>query len=98
MCPSTSDAVWVIASDAGVLLRHWGNAYVVYNVASGDTHQLGALAGSIIEHLRVSNMTQLELSGMLDSAEAANDTQFFEILESTLADLDNLGLITAHPA
>lgn len=98
MCPSTSDAVWVIASDPGVLLHHWGNSYVAYNVASGDTHQLGAMAGSIVEHLRVSNMTQLELSGMLDSVEAANDAQFCEILESMLADLENLGLITAHPA
>jgi len=96
MCSPARNAVWVIAPDPGVLLRHWGNSYVAYNVASGDTHQLGALAGSIVEHLRARNMTRFELSEMLDSDEAANDAQFCEILESTLTDLANLGLITVR--
>ncbi len=84
------------APDPGVLLRHWGNAYIAYNVASGDTHQLGMLAGDIVEHLLVTHMTQLDLLEMLGSDEAANNAQFCEILESTLTDLANLGLITVR--
>ncbi len=97
MCPSASDAVWV-TPDPGVLLRAWGDSYVAYNVASGDTHQLGALAGGIIERLQVTGMTRVELFKILGSEKPVNDAQFGEILESTLADLENLGLITVRRA
>lgn len=86
----------MVAPDPGVLLRHWGNAYIAYNIASGDTHQLGMLAGDIVEHLLVTHMTQLDLLEILGSDEAANNAQFCEILESTLTDLANLGLITVR--
>ncbi len=84
--------------DPGVLLRHWGNAYVAYNIASGDTHQLGVLAGCIIEHLKTSTMTQTELLGKLGPDESVNNAQFCQILESTLTDLQNMDLITVHQA
>lgn len=98
MYPSTLDSVWAIAPNPGVLIRHWGSSYVAYNIASGDTHQLGALAGGIVEHLNTMHLTKTELLEKLGSDASVNDMQFCEILESTLADLENLGLIVVHPA
>ena len=93
-----NDSAWVIATNPGVLIRHWGNSFVAYNIASGDTHQLGVLAGCIVEHLKITRMTKIELLEKLGSDASVNDMQFCEILESTLADLENLGLIAVHPA
>lgn len=93
-----SDVGLMSVPDPGVLLRHWGSAYVVYNIASGDTHQLGVLAGCIIEHLKTRAMTRAELLGKLGPDESVNSEQFFQMLDNTLSDLQNMDLITVHQA
>ena len=97
MHSAVGDVVVMRTPDAGVLLRHWGSTYVVYNIASGDTHQLGVLAGCIIEHLKTRPMTRAELLEQLGPDESVNNTQFCQMLESTLTDLKNMDLIKVHP-
>lgn len=98
MYPSTLDSAWAIAPNPGILIRHWGSSYVAYNIASGDTHQLGVLAGCIIEYLKTRAMTRAELLGELGPDESVNNEQFCHMLDNTLSDLQNMDLITVHQA
>lgn len=94
---SASDRVWTIAPGPGVLLRNWGSTFAAYNIASGDTHLLGALAGLVVQSLLAGDVDHVRLSKSLHSAPDTENHEFQSLLENTLIDLTRLGLIRARP-
>jgi PqqD family protein of HPr-rel-A system len=44
-------AVWRICADGALSWRCWDGDYVVYNVVTGDTHALEALAAEVFDAL-----------------------------------------------
>jgi len=85
--------------ESQVLLHCWEDACVVYQADSSDTHQLTRSAGNLLQLLTQQARDSNELAHLLfpelDSSALASE---ISALESTLAQLTQLGLIERRQA
>ena len=74
--------------------REWLDGAVVYDTASGDTHQLALMAFQILTCIRDAPCTQEEiLHCVLSSPSTKLDEENPEAINSVVQDLHTLGLI-----
>ena len=74
--------------------RRWGDEFIVYNVASGQTHYLNALAAQVLQYFQGQAATFDELvQDVRDSVPEGEDACILERVRELLKGLDYLGLI-----
>lgn len=84
--------MWQLTTDTLLYTPDAEGAAVIYQVASGDTHLLSALAGRIMLRLQSAAATTEALQQHL--ADWQHTAAIQQTLEATLADLQQLDLIT----
>ena len=74
--------------------RSWGEDTVLFDVASGDTHQLDAITRAGFRCLERADLTAVDLAFALAQAlDLPNDATLSLYAERLLARLDELGLV-----
>lgn len=74
--------------------RCWDQQWVVYNIASGNTHLLTVIAAEILRVLEQKPATALYLSRKLAAAVSLKpDEAIIEHVRNLLANLDDMGLV-----
>jgi PqqD family protein of HPr-rel-A system len=93
-------ALWWVPRAADFLLRDWDADGVLYDIASGDTHRLGALHLELLELLqqRPQAAEALATSLAADLPEHLAPEMQRQLIDDALAELAELGLIEARPA
>lgn len=93
-------ALWWVPRAADFLLRDWDADGVLYDIASGDTHRLGALHLELLELLQQQPQAAERLADSLaaDLPEHLSPEMQRQLIEDALAELVTLGLIEACPA
>lgn len=87
--------MWHLTADTLVYAPASEEAAVIYNTASGDTHLVNALAAQVISLLgSTAASTDALLDRIAGRYPAPLDPELPQVLESTLADLHRLDLIT----
>lgn len=87
--------MWRLTAETLVYSPASEEVAVIYNTASGDTHLVSALAAQVISHLATAPKDGSRLlSQIADRYASPLDVAFPQALESTLADLHRLDLIT----
>lgn len=78
--------------------RSWDQQWAVYNIASGNTHLLTAIAAEILRVLEHKPATAVDLSQKLAaSASLRPDEELIDQVRKLLANLDDMGLIESVP-
>ena len=90
-----SESVWWRVPAAGTLAwRKWGDEFLVYNGASGQTHHLNFLAGEALRSLEAEAADVGELVRRLaNQFEIAEDSPPLQMIDLLIHELDELGLI-----
>jgi len=87
--------MWHLTADTLLYCPERDEQAVIYQVASGDTHLVSALAGQVILHLRSAAATTDTLhQHIVNSAPGQDTVELQQALTATLGDLHQLGLIT----
>ena len=74
--------------------RTWGNEYILYNAASGQTHLLNDVGTSALGLLGAGELSVRDLGLALSvQCDLPYDTEFQAYVEAMLRSMDSLGLI-----
>ena len=74
--------------------RSWGNEYILYNSASGQTHLLNELGASALNLLSAGELSACNLRQTLAAkCDLADDSEFQSYIDNMLKSMDSLGLI-----
>jgi PqqD family protein of HPr-rel-A system len=81
--------------DANALAwRNWGDEFLVYNAASGQTHHLNFIAGEALRSLEAEAADVGELVRRLaNQFEIAEGSPPLQMIDGLIRELDELGLI-----
>lgn len=91
--PFSHDMVWHVCAD-NLLFSALGDVEAVFDRRSGDTHILNFLSKALLDCLARSPMTVLELElSVLAEIEMTSEDCPFSLIEATLVQLDELGLV-----
>jgi len=91
---NSGDRKWRVPSEVELLWHRWGDQYVVFNSASGDTHLLDGASREGLLCLQERALDQSELSRHLAARlELAADEQVQRYAARLLERLAKLGLI-----
>lgn len=89
------EKVWRVAD---FRWRCWDQDWVVYNIPSGSTHLLTAVAAEALRVLEQKPATALDLSQRLAAAASLKpDEELIDQVRKLLANLDDMGLIEFVP-
>lgn len=92
---SPAVTVWHLTANTLVYAPVSGEAAVIYHTPSGDTHLVNALSAQIISLLgNAAASSDVLLAQIAVHSPAPLEQEFPQVLESTLADLHRLDLIT----
>lgn len=88
--------MWHLTSDTLLYVPEWNEQAVIYQIASGDTHLVSALAGQVIQHLQssVAATTHALHQHIVNCAPGQDTAELQQMLKATLGDLEQLDLIT----
>ncbi|SRR5258706_8699387 len=85
---------WTAPRSYELLWEYWDGEHILYTPLSGETHLLNDMAARAVGLLGEQPLAARELAEQLGNAfDVVVDSEFMEIVESTLAQLDQLGLI-----
>lgn len=74
--------------------REWGDEFLVYNTASGQTHHLNLLAGEALRSLEAKpGSVSGAVRRLADQFEIAQDSPQLKMIDGLIRQLDELGLI-----
>ena len=94
-------AQWRAATPQALAWRRFDDELVIYNDATGSTHQLGALAGEIMQSL-IQNPSGMDLYALVRDltarVELAGDLDVATEVQRALDDLSELHLAARAPA
>ena len=77
-----------------LLWRSWANEHIVYNVSSGNTHTISAVAAKVLKLLEESPQTGDQITQYLASDSGLDsDDELAAHVARLVADLDELGLV-----
>lgn len=89
-----SNPKWQVAAENELLFHSWGDEFVVYNGATGDTHLLGLVAAQVMLKLQQSPADALSLAEWVAPLQQIEpDDEFVLFVEQILTDFDGLGMI-----
>jgi len=85
---------WAVPEGNGLAWRKWGDEFLVYHNASGQTHHLNFLAGEALRSLEAEAADVGELIRRLaNQFEIAEDSPPLQMIDRLIRELDELGLI-----
>lgn len=88
-----SPGKWRACTEATLLWRQWGDEYVVFNPASGDTHVLNEVAAQALQRLEQSPADTRDLTAHIRAAIHIDpDDQLLRHMEGLIDQFDELGL------
>jgi PqqD family protein of HPr-rel-A system len=91
--PGTMPQVWITPDGAEILMRNWGDEYVVHSQVTGDTHLLGLVPATALKLLQEHPSGSIDLAARVAQAlKLEPDEEFLTLVEQTLADFKRLGL------
>lgn len=87
--------MWHLTTDTLLYVPESDGQAVIYQIASGDTHLVSALAGQVVLHLQSAAATTDTLHQHIINCTPGQDTvELQQMLKATLGDLQQLDLIT----
>jgi PqqD family protein of HPr-rel-A system len=90
----TQTVQWGVPDANALAWRNWGDEFLVYNAASGQTHHLNFLAGEALRSLEAEAADVGELVRRLaNQFEIAEDIPSLQMIDQLVRELDELGLI-----
>lgn len=90
----SEDTLWQIAPGHALLLHTWGDEYVIFDKASGDTHLVSEPAGSLLECLQLGSASFEHLAKhVFGQTEILLKLESHQILKAMTEELTRLGLI-----
>ena len=85
---------WSVPSSNALRWRHWDSQFVVFNTASGDTHFLNDLAGTVLQFLEPAPSTIPEILGHLEKSTGESiGPELTQQIRALIEKLDESGLI-----
>lgn len=88
------DTLWQIAPGHELLLHTWGDEYVIFDKASGDTHLVSEPAGSLLECLQLGSASFEHLAEQVfGQTEILPKLESHQILKTMTEELTRLDLI-----
>jgi len=94
LVPRTESVRWGVLDANGLAWRKWGDEFLVYHTASGQTHHLNFLAGEALRSLEAEAADVGELIRRLANRfEIAEDSPSLQTIDRLIRELDELGLI-----
>ena len=89
---------WQVATDNAFLFHSWGDEFVVYNGATGDTHLLGLVAAQVMLKLQQMPTDVVSMAEWVaPMLQTEPDDDFVLFIEQILTDFDHLGMIEPTP-
>jgi PqqD family protein of HPr-rel-A system len=86
--------VWAVPDPNILAWRIWNDEFLVYNIASGQTHHLNFLAGEALRSLEAEPARARDLIRRLaDQFEIAEDSPPLQMIDQLIREFDELGLI-----
>ena len=83
-----------MAAENALHFHSWGNDFVVYNSAAGDTHLLGSIAAQVLLKLQQAPADAVNLAEEIASSlQREPDDELVLFIEQTLADFESFGII-----
>ena len=90
----TQTVQWGVPDANALAWRNWGDEFLVYNAASGQTHHLNFLAGEALRSLEAEAADVGELVRRLaNQFEIAEGSPPLQMIDGLIRELDELGLI-----
>jgi PqqD family protein of HPr-rel-A system len=94
LVPRTESVRWGVPAANALAWRNWGDEFLVYHTASGQTHHLNFLAGEALRSLEAEAADVSELVRRLaNQFEIAEDSPPLQMIDRLVRELDELGLI-----
>ena len=88
------ELIWRVSPSTRLVWRRWGDEFVVFNVASGQTHYLNGLAARVLQYFQDQAATAEELiDDIRRSIPQGGDLSILDQVRDLLAKFDSLGLI-----
>ena len=85
---------WRVPAGAGILWRSWADEYIVYENASGDTHQLDQISALALKELQQKQASLPELNELVAAAlSIESDSELSIYLDKVISNLHRLDLI-----
>lgn len=89
---------WRVTGSRPDLVRLWDDQCVLFNLASGQTHQLNALAEAALRIMMARPMAAAEVGEALAAElETEADPLWIQQFDELIAEFDRLGLIEPVP-
>jgi len=89
-----SNQRWQVTAENELLFRSWGDEFVVYNGATGDTHLLGLVAAQVMLKLQQTPTDAVSLAEWVAPLlQTEPDDELVFVIEQILTDFDSLGII-----
>ena len=90
----TQTVQWEVPDANALAWRNWGDEFLVYNAASGQTHHLNFLAAEALRSLEAEAADVGELVRRLaNQFEIAEGSPPLQMIDGLIRELDELGLI-----
>jgi PqqD family protein of HPr-rel-A system len=92
--PGDDRTVWAVPLANMLVWQVFDDEFLVYNIASGQTHHLNFLAGEALRCLEAeAARTDQLVSRLADQFEIAEDSPSLRTIDRLVCELDDLGLI-----
>lgn len=90
-----NDILWQVSSLTQLRWQVWGEEYIVYNAASGQTHYLNKFAADVLQYFEGQPASLAKLISDADVAGASGDTALDLVIQlrQLVDDFDSVGLI-----
>ena len=89
-----NELLWRVSPSTRLVWRQWGDEFIVFNAASGQTHYLNALAARVLQYFQEQAATADELvDDIRSSIPQGGDLSILDQVRELLTRFDSLGLI-----
>ncbi len=85
---------WRIVQDSDLLSKNWGTETIVYNSASGETHQIDDFSATVLEQVQANQCTEEQLLKKICNLYPLEDNnRIKQLLAQVISNFDQIGLI-----
>lgn len=92
------NSLFAVDATGRFLLKAWQDEAVVYDLLSGDTHLLEPFALAVTRHLAADARSQEEVATRIIAEFDLTAESITELIATTFAHLQRIGMIVAAPA
>lgn len=86
--------MWRLNPRSELHYRHWGNEWVVFDVGSGQTHEMDTISSVVLMHCDGGWISLADVTrGLMRDLDLSLTIELFRSIESSLGQFTNLGLL-----